>query len=196
MEIYLLRHGKAEERHPNSDAKRRLTESGKTELTKIASGIVSLGIRPDIIISSPLVRSKETAEIISEHISKYKSMPKVTIWQDLKPESNIYQTHKKLIRMTPDSHVMLVGHEPHLSLLISSIICCTQMYDNYNSTNIHSHNYTNTHQENTCDVASINLKKGGLAIIRANAKHSTMCGSLRSLMIPKQLKLCGHIKEK
>lgn len=191
MELYLLRHGKAEERHLgiSSDAKRRLTESGRMDLEEIASGIVSLGIRPGIIISSPLVRAKETAVIVSKHLSKNKPVPKIAIWQDLKPESSIYPTHKNLIGMEPDSHVLLVGHEPHMSSLASSIIRHTAVYHGYADGN------TRTDTNGICDI-SMNLKKGGLVIIRANAKGPMMRGSLRSLMIPKQLKMCGRAKSK
>lgn len=191
MELYLLRHGKAEESHSSisSDAKRRLTESGRMDLEEIASGIVSLGIRPDVIISSPLVRAKETAVIVSKHFSKNKSVPKIAIWQDLKPESSIYQTHKNLISMAPDSHVLLVGHEPHMSSLTSSIIRYTAVHHG------HADDSTRTDTNDTCDI-SMNLKKGGLVIIRANAKGPVLRGSLRGLMVPKQLKMCGRAKSK
>jgi phosphohistidine phosphatase len=165
MEIYILRHGKAEEHTQNitSDAKRRLTETGRKELENIAKAIKNLDIKVDTIISSPLVRSKETADIIAKYLLEKKK--KTTIWDELKPESNVLETHKKLVKLTPDTKILLVGHEPHLTDLISSII----------STN--------------CEVA-INLKKGGLVSIRGYSSKSRIVGSLRSILTPKQLKLC------
>ena len=164
MDIYILRHGKAEERLSGikSDAKRKLTVTGKNEMESIAIGIKNLDYSFDYIISSPLVRAKETADIVAEHLGKKK---KITIWDELKPESNILDTHKKLVNLSPDVKILLVGHEPHLSELVSSIIS--------DDTNV-----------------SINLKKGGFVSLRGNASKSRIVGSLRSLLTPKQLKLC------
>lgn len=165
MDIFIIRHGKAEERSPNitSDSKRTLTVVGRNELVDIAKGIKNMYIEFDNIVSSPLVRAKETADIISKHLSKKKK--KITIWDELKPESNILETHKKLVKLSPDAKILLVGHEPHLTDLISSII------------------------SPGCSVA-INLKKGGFASIHASSSNSRIVGSLRSILTPKQLKLC------
>ena len=186
MDIYLLRHGKAEEFHiGTSDSKRKLTESGRAELDEIASGITTIGIKPDLIVSSPLVRSKETAEIVSKRISLHRTLPKIRIWADLKPESDIYQTHKSLMRMAPDARIMLVGHEPHLSSLAYSMISAPESHLRRN----HTLNQNNNFYHNT-----FNLKKGGLVMIRANATNSMMCGTLRYMLNPKQLKLLSRIK--
>lgn len=186
MEIYILRHGKAEERSSgiSSDAKRRLTESGRNEMEQIASGITALGIRPDRIISSPLVRARETAEIVRGRLllerDSGRSPTRVGIWQELKPESDVLGAHGRLAAMAPDSGVMLVGHEPHLSSLASSMI-----------TRRSGRTAARDRREYVdAPAAAINLKKGGLAIIRANADARVMRGFLRSLMTPKQLRLC------
>ena len=186
MEIYILRHGKAEERSSSisSDAKRRLTESGRNEMEQIASGITALGIRPDRIISSPLVRARETAEIVRGRLllerDSGRSPTRVGIWQELKPESDVLGAHGRLAAMAPDLGVMLVGHEPHLSSLASSMITRRSGL----TTTRDRREYVDAPD------AAINLKKGGLAIIRANADARVMGGFLRSLMTPKQLRLC------
>ena len=164
MEIFILRHGKAEE-HASTikgDAKRKLTETGKIEMEKISSGIKNLDYNFDNIFSSPLVRAKETAEIVAKHL--FPNGKKITIWNELKPESNVWDTHKKISKLKPDCKILLVGHEPHLSELIASMIS----------------------KESS---AVINLKKGGFASIRGDVFNSRIAGSLRSLMTPKQLKL-------
>lgn len=180
MEIYLLRHGKAEERRAgiSSDAKRRLTESGRGEMRDIASGIASLGIRPCLVASSPLVRAKATAAIVSESLPKDGKGPKprIDIWQELKPESDILATHKRLIGMIPDARVMLVGHEPHLSSLASSMVLERHRSDH------------------SCSCLSLNLKKGGLVMIRGNARGEMIRGFMRSLMTPRQLRMCGRTR--
>ena len=163
MDIYILRHGKAEERSSSikSDAKRKLTITGKKELEEIAKGIKNFGISFDFIISSPLVRAVETAEIAA----KYLFDKKITIWDELKPESSVIDTQKKITDFSEYAKILLVGHEPHLSNLITSMIS---------------------------DDSEINmsLKKGGFAHIRGSASRSKISGSLRSLLTPKQLKLC------
>lgn len=165
MDIYILRHGKAEERSSNikSDTKRKLTVGGKNDLEEIVKGIKSFDISFDFIISSPLVRSVETAEIAAKTLFEKKKS--ITIWNELKPESSVLETQKKLITFSPSAKVLLVGHEPHLSNLITSIISDTPSVD-------------------------ISLKKGGFAHIRGNTTKSKIVGSLRSLLTPKQLKLC------
>lgn len=166
MDIFILRHGKAEERSQNitSDAKRRLTEVGKRDLECIGKAIKNLEVEFDYVVSSPLVRAKQTAEIALKHVkSKKKS---ITIWNELKPEINVTQTIKKLATMRPTSSVLLVGHEPHLTNLISKIISGTESVD-------------------------ISLKKGGFVHIRGSSQKTQVLGSLRSIMTPKQLKkLC------
>ena len=166
VDIYILRHGKAEDRMNTvtSDSKRRLTEVGKTELEDVSKGIKTLGIEFDVVVSSPLIRAKQTAEIALKHVkSKKKS---ITIWNELKPEIDVKRTIKKLMSMKPNASVLLVGHEPHLSTLISQMITRS-------------------------DSAEISLKKGGFAHVRGAIQNSEFMGSLRSIMTPKQLKkLC------
>lgn len=166
MELYILRHGKAQEHAQNnaSDAKRQLTEVGRKELECVAKAVKHLEIKIDEIISSPLVRAKQTAEIILKHIINKKKS--ITVWNELKPEMDTVKTIEKLITLKSTS-VLLVGHEPHLTNLIGLIIS-----DNSNTVNI-------------------SLKKGGLVHIRCNPIKTKMSGSLRSMMTPKQLKkLC------
>lgn len=167
MELYLLRHGKAQEHTQNitSDSKRQLTQAGTKELECIAKAMKLLNIRVDEIISSPLIRAKQTADITMQYVkSKKKS---VIIWNELKPEIDTVKIIKKLIKLKPSSSILLVGHEPHLTNLITSII------------------------SDNSQAVDISLKKGGLVHMRCNVVKSNLSGSLRSLLTPKQFKkLC------
>jgi len=165
MDLFIIRHGKAEERSPTikSDSKRKLTEEGKEELEWISKGLKNLDLKIDYIISSPLSRALETSDILSKYLPVKEK--EIAVWEELKPESNVLDTHKKLAKFSPDSKILLVGHEPHLTNLISSIISPEG------------------------DV-SINLKKGGFVAIRVTTTQSKIIGSLRSILTPKQLKLC------
>jgi phosphohistidine phosphatase len=165
VDLFIIRHGKAEEYSPKlkSDSKRKLTEEGKKELELISKGLKNLNIKIDCIISSPLNRAMETSEILSQYLIVKEK--KITLWDELKPESNVLDTHEKISTFSPDSKILLVGHEPHLTNLISSII-------------------------SPRGNVSINLKKGGFVAIRITNSKSKIEGSLRSVLTPKQLKLC------
>ena len=68
-ELYIMRHGIAVMRGVTTvmdDAKRPLTPEGKEKMREIASGLVRAGLEADWIVSSPLVRAVETAEIVGE----------------------------------------------------------------------------------------------------------------------------------
>jgi phosphohistidine phosphatase len=167
VELYILRHGKAQEHTQNiaSDAKRQLTNTGKKELECIAKSMNVLDIKVDGVISSPLIRAKQTAEITLKHLKTRKKS--IEIWNELKPEINVDKTIQKLTALKPTSSVLLVGHEPHLTNLIGAIISTTS------------------------NPVNISLKKGGLVHIRCNLVKTKILGSLRSIMTPKQLKkLC------
>ena len=66
MDVYLLRHGIAAERdemkYPN-DEERPLTEEGIAKMREAAAGIAAVVDAPDVILTSPLVRTKQTADI-------------------------------------------------------------------------------------------------------------------------------------
>lgn len=164
MDIYILRHGKASERLSNvkSDAKRKLTEVGKTELEEIVKGLKKFNISFDFIISSPLTRALETAQIVAKKIG---NKNRIIIWDELKPEASVIEIQKKLSTLNVNAKILLVGHDPHLTNLIASIISID------------------------CNV-NVLLKKGGFAHLRVTNSKSKFVGSLRSLLTPKQLKLC------
>jgi len=67
MEIYLLRHGIAEDQKPGGrDADRALTGEGKKKLREVLAVAKAAGVSPDVILTSPYRRAKETAEIARE----------------------------------------------------------------------------------------------------------------------------------
>ena len=162
MDVYILRHGKAEDMSfsVKSDSMRRLTEAGKKELRFISRSIRNMDIELDYIVSSPLLRARQTAEIIVADIKCKKQS--ITFWDELKPESDVRLISKRLSTLKPGSSILLVGHEPLLSNLIGSII--------------------------SADTVSIAMKKGSLAHVRCFATNSTVAGTLRSLVTPRQLK--------
>ena len=168
MDLYVVRHGKAENRssNVNSDSKRKLTETGISEMHIISKSLGMLEVKLDYLASSPLKRSIQTSEIISKHLLSKKQ--KIEIWNELKPEINVSETINKMKTLKPNSSLMLVGHEPHLSTLIANLISVDP------------------------DNVDITLKKGGFAHIRISSMTHRPVGTLRSLLTPKQLKkLCN-----
>lgn len=166
MDLYLFRHGKAEEKTDlvTSDSGRKLTEIGIKEIETISKSLKVLDIEVDYIISSPLKRAKQTADIISKDLLKRKKQ--FLIWDELKPEIPVEETIKKIYSLNFSS-IMFVGHEPHLSSLISNIISGSTKTE-------------------------ILLKKGGFAHIELISNTPVLRGTLKSLMTPKQLKkLCS-----
>src|SRR5918911_164568 len=66
MRLFFLRHGIAEPGHSGlSDFDRQLTNEGRAELEDVAHGLRQLKIRPDRLLSSPLVRARQTAEVVA-----------------------------------------------------------------------------------------------------------------------------------
>lgn len=161
MELFILRHGKAEQRSSTikSDSNRKLTEEGKKEIEDIANAFLSLKIKFDYVISSPLKRAKQTAEII---LKKYKDISLIE-WNELKPESKKDSLFEKLSSFKINSAILLVGHEPFLSSMIGEIIS----------------------GDNGCRVV---LKKGGLAKINLSSFKPKISGELLWLITPKQIK--------
>jgi phosphohistidine phosphatase len=69
MELYFLRHGEADwPDWKKSDDERPLTKRGKKEMHEVAAFLVRLKVRPDLILTSPLPRAAQTAEIAAEHL--------------------------------------------------------------------------------------------------------------------------------
>lgn len=115
MEIYLIRHGIAEERNEyNEDEHRPLTNEGMEKTAKVAERLITLGINFNIILTSPLVRAKQTAKILQEKgLSE-----KVEIFSPLAPEGNkedLINWLQKSVYNKAKSSIALVGHEPNLS---------------------------------------------------------------------------------
>lgn len=160
-----MRHGKAEEItvRVRSDAKRALTVAGRSDMEKIASGMAKLGMVFDYVISSPFIRAKQTAQIVAKSAAR---PPKVTVWNELRPESDTEDARALLAELPPEARVLLVGHEPHLSALVSSLVT-------------------------TGSSMSMTLKKGGLAVLAGSSSGARLCGTLQSLLTPKQLRACG-----
>lgn len=122
MKVYLLRHGIAVDRIGGairSDFDRPLTEEGRSETLSVAMGLKRLGVFPDLIVSSPLVRAKQTATIVHEAFGLKKPLE---ICDGLCPGSSASDVYKFLRNHLPFQEVFLVGHEPDMGRLAATML--------------------------------------------------------------------------
>jgi phosphohistidine phosphatase len=160
VDIFILRHGKAEDAGPGgSDADRRLTKKGQDEITAVAQWISRQGLVLDLIAASPLARARETAEIVANALN---ARERLVIWKTLGPGGNPDTVHRQISRHPDVRAILLVGHEPLLSSLISRII---------------------TGDEN----AGIVMTKGALAKIQNYSWYERPSGELVWLLTAKQM---------
>jgi len=111
--LYFLRHGKAGAPRASNDDLRELTERGRRALRAAAPLWRRLNLRPDVVISSPLTRAFETAEIFCE------AMGGQPIADDLlRPGASWGQLARAMAQHPDARRVMFVGHEPDLSSAI------------------------------------------------------------------------------
>jgi len=115
MNLYLIRHGVAEDM-ARTDEERRLTKEGLKEVIKVARYVTNLKKGPQRLLSSPLIRAKETAEPFAEF---WKMKIEIVDW--LTPEVSASEALKNLGKLTEESFA-LVGHMPNLGLTLSALV--------------------------------------------------------------------------
>ncbi len=116
MHLYFLRHGEADWPHWDApDDERPLTKKGKKEIKKLAKFLVRLDVDLDEIMTSPLPRAAQTAEVVAKRFS-------LTMHEDdrLKPGFDCGNL-EKILKDRYDLALMIVGHEPDFTSVISSI---------------------------------------------------------------------------
>lgn len=139
MKIYFLRHGAAEERRPGlRDFDRRLTEEGIAEMKRVALGLARLEIEVDHILTSPLPRALETAQIAGAALQAKTGV--LVTSDELAAGAFGLGELQALVRKTPSAQrLLLVGHEPDFSEVVRDLT-----------------------------GASIEMKKAGLAFVETN----------------------------
>jgi phosphohistidine phosphatase len=159
MNLYIVRHAIAVERGTpgyEDDSQRPLTDEGCKKMKKITKGLHRLGVKLDVILTSPYVRARDTAKILAD---RYNMTDKIFFSDSLIPpgnfESLVFEIHEKYDL----ANVALVGHEPMLSSLISWLI--------------------------TGDTdARITLKKGGVACLSSESLYQDGRATLGWLLTP------------
>ncbi len=121
MYLYLIRHGIAEDPDPlnldsiASDELRCLTKVGRRKVAQVADRLQRLELTFDLLITSPLVRARQTADILMDK----QLSPKLEVSQDLKPMGNLpswmMDWNARSFADIDISTLAVVGHEPNLS---------------------------------------------------------------------------------
>ena len=122
MDLYVIRHGIAVEAGMpgfEHDSQRPLTEKGREKMRGIALGLLALDVKLDMVLSSPYVRAWETAQILSE---VFDMKGKLAFSDYLVPANFTEQLIGEIIEKYPVGSLALVGHEPSLSALISTLL--------------------------------------------------------------------------
>jgi len=163
VQLYLIRHGIAAERgeaYPD-DTVRPLTAEGISRMRKQAKALNGLGVQLDVIVSSPLVRTRQTADIVSDALE---GTPDVVLSDALAPEGTSAAAIQELARHTKKHAVALVGHEPNLGELAARLIGARR---------------------------ALEFKKGGVCRIDFEAFPPKGAGSLRFFLPPRLLRQLG-----
>jgi phosphohistidine phosphatase len=121
LELYLIRHGVAGDRGPEwpDDSKRPLTADGLSKLRKEARGLRALDVAFDVIVTSPLVRTRQTADVFAEILSVKAS---VVSSDALAPAGTPAAVIQEISHHARKGRVALVGHEPNLGELAAQLI--------------------------------------------------------------------------
>ena len=116
MHLYFLRHGAADwPDWDQPDDERPLTKAGRKEMHAVGELLADLKAKPDIILTSPLPRAAQTADIAAEHLKVRAREEKL-----LAPGFRV-EDLTRLRRKYPQQVLMLVGHEPDFTLVIGAL---------------------------------------------------------------------------
>jgi phosphohistidine phosphatase len=154
-QLWLLRHAEAEPHGTRSDTERRLTARGEGQARAAGIALARLGRAFDTVLFSPKVRARQTAELAAEHWSG-QQREVLAVHPPLAGDFDARQALAEMAGLPADGRLLLVGHEPDLSGVIGDLT-----------------------------GARLNLKKGGLAVVRLEGAG----GELVVLMGPRELAL-------
>jgi phosphohistidine phosphatase len=163
LELYLIRHGIAAERGEEwpDDSKRPLTSQGIAKLKKEARGLVALDVSFEQIVSSPLVRTRQTADVIADAL---KNKPPISTSDALAPAGTPAAVIEEIAKHVRKARVALVGHEPNLGELAAQLIRSR---------------------------APLEFKKGGICRIDFDVLPPKGAGALRWFLTPRMLRKLG-----
>ncbi len=162
MRIYLIRHSNAVDPGTpgyEDDSQRPLTERGRDKMNKIASSLKKMKVKPDLIVSSPYVRARQTAEILAK-VMKYKR--NICFSDTLIPMGDAGELIGEVNEKYDVDELVLISHEPFISNLVGALTAGNP------------------------DIA-VNIKNGGVCCLSADDLHMERTAVLEWLLTPKIL---------
>lgn len=168
MDLFLLRHGLAEERdeirYPD-DSLRPLTAAGRRKLRRIAAGMRALDLEFDAVWSSPYLRARQTAEIVAD---AFRVRKRLELVPELAPAGGVRRLLRRLAgKSAAAENILLVGHEPYLGELAGFLISGRA-------------------------GLPLALKKGGLCLLARETPVRGRRAALEWLLTPRQLIALGR----
>jgi phosphohistidine phosphatase len=164
MRLYFFRHGEAAPKDDESiklDRDRPLTPDGRQKTRAAADGLRRLQIPVDIVLTSPWLRARETAEIVAEVLGMNDRLEEL---EELAGDHSASDVLRGLARFKMHENVMLVGHQPLLGETVAWLLSL--------STGM-----------------QVDLKKSGVCTIEVDSIPPKQPGTLLWMHTPKQLKL-------
>jgi phosphohistidine phosphatase len=159
-ELYLIRHAVAEERGDEwpDDAKRPLSDDGASRMRKAARGLDRLGVTLDVVVTSPLVRAKQTAELVAAAMNP---RPPIVTAESLAPGGTYQEVVTDLEKQSRRTRIAIVGHEPGIGEFAARLVGSRH---------------------------SLEFKKGAVCRIDVDALPPSGPGDMRWLLTPKILR--------
>jgi len=121
MELYFLRHGSAGKKTDweGDDAERPLTEAGVEQMHRVATTLASRCAPVVAVVTSPLVRAVQTAEIVAQHLGDAENLVRD---KRLAPGFDVEKLRRLIAGYAGHEALMLVGHEPDFRRTIAEIV--------------------------------------------------------------------------
>jgi phosphohistidine phosphatase len=169
MQLLIVRHAIAEERNARrwpSDLERPVSARGRSRAKRAAQGLQRLAPRPLQVLTSPLARAQQTAQILRRHAS----WPEALVCEPLKPGGSP-EALLTLLAQTRAPCVAVVGHEPDLGRLIAASLKGAPAAD------------------------AIGLRKMGAALLQFAGRAHPKGGRLVWLLTPSVLRAVRHLRK-
>jgi len=122
MQIYLLRHGIADDAKPGQpDSERALTEEGRDKLRRVLKRARTADLEPDLILASPYRRALETAAVAAEVLGYKGEIERI---RALEPDASPFDTWNEIRQRKEERAILLASHEPLMSSMVAFLLDC------------------------------------------------------------------------
>ena len=168
MRLLVIRHAAAMDKEKfartgRSDSERPLTKDGRKDMARVARGLRAVVPELDVLSPSPLVRARETAEVVARAYRMDVSPATRALDPDARPSAFV----RWLARHSTTDTVAVVGHEPHLGMLVTWLLTGVS-------------------------TSHIEMRKGGACLLDFDATPKRANATLEWLMTPAQLQRVGR----